>query len=1462
MLSAKPDMCIAGNLRDPMNQKPIKKGMHILTTSQKLFDMLHPLKCQGLHEHQPLEGSTHVQGQIIARTSFSENYTRKFARLVAKVLLKKQFPHERPVGSLADPALVAFDQWCQISHALAASEHAAKKPRIQMPRTLKASSADRSLDEKPVFKRRRCKQPEETVATNPENPESPKLLNIMHAVEHQLPRVGKKVIQDPQILQGIQELFQDKVIKGVLACKGTERTMAPPENLSPKEAPFHRSIMKLRSNGKIVTNEWEKYDQLSKRKIIRKSEACRVNITVFAANPIEMQQPPASQPVLPPETVSSSRMERSERSLDPATSSENHDQLVDDVDNPEVTTDRTQSKSTDVPGSSIPLTTDEQPARSNRFLALPKEEQAMLRRAHQNLCHPSPEQLSAVLRSQGVRNEVSQAVFDMRCATCAAHQQPKIARPSALKSELDFNDKVFIDGVTWTSKAGKTFHFYHIIDQATNFHVAMPAPCRAAEQAVQCVAESWFQWAGPPNMMVTDAGTEFTSELFQTFLQRYDVKPSTTAPNAHWQNGRCERHGQILQFMLNKIDHEMPIQTYMELQQALVQCTHAKNTLSLRRGYSPEVLVFGKSSRIPGSVSSSEMISAHASADREDSHGIAFRKSLALREKARVSFHQADNDMSLRRACLRRSRPDRNAYSPGEWIMMWQPGVAGKAGHWFGPLKVVAQDGSNSLWGTQGGKLYRRALEHVRPVCSIEVNQIPHEETLPSSSPSTSLSSPETIPSDNSQINSPPTNPDNNPDNRSNPDNQSQSQEQPDDEPEVRTPPESIAPNVNDPAIDTPVPESSTDDDLVTTHLLCCEDAVMHVDPNEVPCAWRCEFDVPQWLTNDDLQKWSPDEILLATTEKKQRTEVKLATLTPEEQKAFAHAKDAEVQNWLKTGTVSKILRSKLAPEQILRCRWILTWKPLENSSTEKKPCAEKMASHKAKARLVVLGYMDPQLTEVPRDSPTLGKQSKMILLQLISSMGWSLGSFDIRAAFLQGKPQKDRVIGLDPVVELAKAMNLKQTEICKLEKSAYGLIDAPYLWFQTLQEELISLNFTPCPFDPCVFILRHPEDQRLSGVLGIHVDDGIHGGDEYFDAQISKLEAKYPFGSKKSRSFTFTGIDLKQHPDNSIELSQTQYINNINPISLKPERRAQETAAVTEAERHLLRGLIGSLQYAAVHTRPDLTSSLSHLQSQINQATVATLIMANKTLHNAKKHNDVTIKINPIAVRDLRFLAFSDASFASKAKPASYAGMIILATHKDISQNKSCVISPLSWGTKKIQRVVTSTLSAETSALSTTLDQLTWIRVYWAWLMNPDIPWQKPETVTKLPEAVTVPTIKVDEQDLAITDCKSLYDLTTRTAVPNCQEFRTQLLARSIKDVLTENIRLHWVHSGAQLADALTKIMEGQFLRETLRRGRYCLHDANEILKSPEKAPLENSRRADHLPVSDKAREAIEEVG
>lgn len=303
------------------------------------------------------------------------------------------------------------------------------------------------------------------------------------------------------------------------------------------------------------------------------------------------------------------------------------------------------------------------------------------------------------------------------------------------------------------------------------------------------------------------------------------------------------------------------------------------------------------------------------------------------------------------------------------------------------------------------------------------------------------------------------------------------------------------------------------------------------------------------------------------------------------------------------------------------------------------------------------------------------------------------------------------------------------------------------------------------------------------------------------------------------------------QEGDKSITLSQSAYVRKINSIQIDPNRKTLHEEHVTEAERLSLRGLIGSLQYAATNTRPDLSSKLSLLQSTINHATIANLHEANKLLHEAKRHHDVTITIKPIPEDEFRFMAFSDASFASVNKPDSHAGMIIVGTHKAIEHNEQCPISPLSWGCKKIQKVVTSTLSAETMAMASTLDQVAWLRLFWSWLHDGNTTWKEPEkALSNIAPSISVNTFRID--DLAVTDCKSLYDLITRTAVPNCSDFRVQLVARAIKESLREGTSVRWVHSAAQLADSLTKAMEASFLRATLQLGTYRLHDEEATLK------------------------------
>jgi transposase InsO family protein len=285
-----------------------------------------------------------------------------------------------------------------------------------------------------------------------------------------------------------------------------------------------------------------------------------------------------------------------------------------------------------------------------------------------------------------------------------------------LKPLLDFNDKLHLDGIDWVNSQGKSFHIYHFIDAGSNFHVAAASPASTTDALVKCLQQFWISWAGAPNEMMVDSRPEMNSHDFTEFLQRFNIRCTTTSPEAHWQNEKIERHGSFLQHMLTRIDKEYPIKSYEDLQGSLNQRTHAKNSLSIRHGYAPEVIVFGKHARVPGSVLSDESIPSHEAILREEGsmQPSEFRRMLQIRECARRAFHTADNNDVLRRAATRRSCPCRGQYQPGQWVMIWRSETM-KQATWLGPHRVVLQDHDHTIWTTVSGKLFRSAPEHVRP---------------------------------------------------------------------------------------------------------------------------------------------------------------------------------------------------------------------------------------------------------------------------------------------------------------------------------------------------------------------------------------------------------------------------------------------------------------------------------------------------------------------------------------------------------------------------------------------------------------------------------------------------------------------------------------------------------------------------------------------------------------------------
>ena len=85
-------------------------------------------------------------------------------------------------------------------------------------------------------------------------------------------------------------------------------------------------------------------------------------------------------------------------------------------------------------------------------------------------------------------------------------------------------------------------------------------------------------------------------------------------------------------------------------------------------------------------------------------------------------------------------------------------------------------------------------------------------------------------------------------------------------------------------------------------------------------------------------------------------------------------------------------------------------------------------------------------------------------------------------------------------------------------------------------------------------------------------------------------------------------------------------------------------------------------------------------MQSKIICATIHDLLEANRVLGEAKKYSNMKITIYSISEEDIRMMAYSDASFATRSKQQSQKGGLFLAAHKDILSQKRATASPLIW--------------------------------------------------------------------------------------------------------------------------------------------------------------------------------------
>ena len=467
----------------------------------------------------------------------------------------------------------------------------------------------------------------------------------------------------------------------------------------------------------------------------------------------------------------------------------------------------------------------------------------------------------------------------------------------------------------------------------------------------------------------------------------------------------------------------------------------------------------------------------------------------------------------------------------------------------------------------------------------------------------------------------------------------------------------------------------------------------------------------------------------------------------------FQQAKKDELESWKRNSVYEEV---KNVGQRCISTRLVCT---LKDSPSGPVP----------KARLVARGFEDLHIKDIPKDSPTCATESLRTVLAVIAQEGWKACTMDIKTAFLQGS-ELSRRIYLRPPVEVNS-----QDRVWKLRKCVYGLVDASLSWYKRVCEVLQKTGAVISKVDPAIFYWLRSEGE-VTGILASHVDDFIWGGSEYFTQMvIPDIRSSFLIGKEENEEFHFLGLDITQK-DDIIVLDQQSYVNNLRQIEIDKTRRSQR-----HANLEIFQSKLGQLLWVACQTRPDILYDVCHLSTQVKTAKVEHLCEINKIIRKCKSEN-VMLKFQHLGKEEsLRFVVFSDSSLGNLPDGASQGGSLVLLMGEDGRFN------PLFWQSKRIRRVVRSSLAGETLALMDGVDNAIFISTLYAELTN---------------GTRSAKTIPID----CIVDNQSLCDAVRSTK--RVAEKRLRLEISGIKELISRHQVSHikWIDTKRQIADCLTK--------------------------------------------------------
>jgi hypothetical protein len=428
------------------------------------------------------------------------------------------------------------------------------------------------------------------------------------------------------------------------------------------------------------------------------------------------------------------------------------------------------------------------------------------------------------------------------------------------------------------------------------------------------------------------------------------------------------------------------------------------------------------------------------------------------------------------------------------------------------------------------------------------------------------------------------------------------------------------------------------------------------------------------------------------------------------------------------------------------------------------------------------------------------------MLFSLCASEDWEMEQFDICTAFLNGKNKM-------PVytTQVQGFYNPRfPKKVWLLKQSIYGTKQAHREFNADLEEKLRSIGFTPYKDDNSLFTFRR-NDEIIH--IPMFVDDGLvfSNSKALIKETREKLEQLYKLVWTTNPTLHL-GIKITRDRQNrTIHLSQEHYLKNVldrfdmthcnttsTPFPTSIELSPGTNEEVEDAAHLPYQQAIGCLNWAAVHTRPDIQYAVSTLARYSSKYTYRHWQVVKHLLRYIQGTLDRGIIFKKHDAPSTELRAYADADYAAcTTTRRSTTGYVFTLGG-----------SLISWKSRRQPTVALSTTEAEYMALGDCAKHCLWFR-------------RMISHLTQTP----IPTSPISLPPLSIFNDNNGAVFLSQESATNSRSKHIDIRHHFIRDlILSHQISTHMIDTKLMPADFLTKNAP----KEMLNRCRFLIGNVN----------------------------------